>query len=458
MANKVKGKILIKGIIQCLSPIHVGSGKSKHSDSDIQFDTIGNPFIPATSFIGVLRHEFEELRSEFEKLEPEWEQKFKDFWGYTEKENSQQSAIFSSDLTFLADKPAEIFIRDGIRIDNKKGIAQEHSKFDFEVIERDSRFQFYIELTYHEKNEIFVKISARTIYDLLKKGHIQIGAKTNTGLGKISLLEDKTTVYVFDFSKKKDVFYWLTQNFSQENAISLKDLDLDLARPLSYSNGYFSIITRLKLKNSLIVRSYSREPEMPDTTQLKSKNDFVIPGSSLRGAIRSRAERIARTLDLKNVEQIITELFGNVDDKNRSKTATKGKIRIEEINLKENDFKAELQTRIKIDRFTGGVIEGALFDSMPIFAPSKENIVTIEIKIQNYKKREAGLLLLVLKDLCSGNLAIGGEKNVGRGVFEGISTEVSWDKEKIVLEKDISKLSSDKKRKLEDFVYALQEE
>lgn len=449
MATRIKGKILIKGIIKCLSPVHVGSGKSKHSDSDIQFDSTGKPLIPATSFIGILRHEI----GKFKFAEDEWKQSFDNFWGYTEKENSQQSAIFSSDLTFLADEPAEILIRDGIRINNEKGIVQEGGKFDFEVIERESCFQFYLELTYHEKNEIFVKTTSRTIYELLKNENIQIGAKTNSGLGKICLLEEQTTIYAFDFSKKKDVFNWLMQNFSQENVILLKEL----GQPLSFFNKYFSIVTKLKLKSSLIVRSYSHEPEMPDTTQLKSKNDWVIPGSSLKGAIRARTERIARTLELKNTDQIITELFGNVDDKNRAKTAKKGKVIIEEINLEESNFNAELQTRIKVDRFTGGVIEGGLFDSMPIFAPSKENIITVGIKVKNYKKHEAGLLLLVLKDLCSGNLAVGGEKNVGRGVFEGVSTEISWNNEKIILEKDLSKLSSDEKHKLQDFISVLQE-
>ncbi len=453
MPVRIKGKILIKGQIKCLSPVHVGSGKGKYSNSDIQLDAIGNPFIPSTSFIGVLRHAFEK----YIFIEPELKPSFKDFWGYAEKENSQQSAIFSSDLTFLADKSPEVFIRDGIRIDNEKGIVQEGGKFDFEVIERESCFQFYIELTYHEKNEIFVKATARTIYELLKNQYIQIGAKTNSGFGKICLLDQETTIYVFDFSKKMDVFYWLTQNFSQENVISLNAL----GQPFDFPNRYFSIITRLKLKNSLIIRSYSREPEMPDATQLKFKNDWVIPSSSLKGAIRARAERIANTLELKDAKKIIDELFGNVDDEHRAKDAKKGKIQIEEITLEEGIFQTELQARIKVDRFTGGVIEGGLFDSMPIFAPSEESkksIITLQIKVENYIKREAGLLLLVLKDLCSGNLAIGGEKNIGRGVFEGVDIEISWDNEKIILERDFSKLSSDKKQELQGFIDALLKE
>ena len=40
----------------------------------------------------------------------------------------------------------------------------------------------------------------------------------------------------------------------------------------------------------------------------------MIPGSSFRGAIRSRAERIAKTLDVYD-EDKFHELFGWVEDK-----------------------------------------------------------------------------------------------------------------------------------------------
>jgi len=45
---------------------------------------------------------------------------------------------------------------------------------------------------------------------------------------------------------------------------------------------------------------------------------------------------------------------------------------IEEVSPNEVNkerYKPELQSRVKIDRFTGGAMDGALFDSMPIYRP-----------------------------------------------------------------------------------------
>jgi len=441
--NRIKGKILWRGQIECLSPLHVGSGRDERSDLDILLDTGGHPFIPATSFIGILRHAVQERFPE--KFE-------KNFWGYTENDDGRQSALCCSDL-ILVDAPAtdDIVTRDGIRIDNTKGLVKKGGKFDFELLERGSRFRFNLEFTVREEDETVVKKTARTLYDLLAKERIHLGAKTNSGFGQVCLVEEETELYVFDFSKKPDVFNWLTQNFTQQKAISVTEL----GEPVSAKEKRFSITATLRLKNSLLVRSYARDPKMPDASQLESREDWVIPGSSLKGAIRARAERIVNTLELKNAEYIINELFGKVDDERRSKNARKGRVRVQEITLSPNDFPTELQTRIRVDRFTGGVIEGGLFDSMPIFAPKQDKAMTLHFDVRNYKEYEAGLLLLVLKDLWSGDLAVGGEKSIGRGVFQGERAVIVWDDEQIILEKDINNLSADAREKLQGFVKAL---
>jgi CRISPR/Cas system CSM-associated protein Csm3 (group 7 of RAMP superfamily) len=463
--NKIKGKIVLHGQIECLSPIHVGNGRDEHSDLDIIRDAEGKPIIPATGFIGILRHACEERFSEQFDLTS-----FINFWGYAKNQEGQQSALCCSDLTLVENASPDIATRDGICINNEKGIVKSGGKFDFELLEAGSRFDFKLEFTLREKDEAFVKQTARTIYDLLAEGRIRLGAKTNSGLGHIRLVENETKLYCFDFSQKADVRNWLTQNFSRQPTIAAAEF----GAPFSARERRFSITATLRLKNSLIVRSYSRKPEMSDTTQLMSGEDWVIPGSSLKGAIRARAERIANTmLDEKKAQEIVRELFGypkeefsknkkpqqeranNATDEPDLKDAKRGRVRVQEITLTPNDFPAELQTRIRVDRFTGGVIEGGLFDSMPIFAPKEDKTMTLRLEIDDYKEHEAGLLLLVLKDLWNGDLAIGGEKNIGRGVFEGVRAEIAWINEKIIIEKNIVALKESEKATLQRFVAAL---
>lgn len=176
----------------------------------------------------------------------------------------------------------------------------------------------------------------------------------------------------------------------------------------------------------------------------------VVTGSSLKGAIRSRIERILNTILDSDSNQYyklkytllgftkeefkedngklikINKIFGKSENR-------KGKLRVEEFPLK--NVHAEMQARIKIDRFTGGTIESALFDSMPVFSGANQENVEIDFMLdkQNFPDWEeaAGLLLLVLKDIWTGTLAIGGEKNVGRGRLKGIKAEINWNDAKV---------------------------
>lgn len=464
--NKIKGKIVLDGQIECLAPMHIGSGKAEHSDMDIIRDAEGKPLIPATGFVGVLRQVIkQQTNGEIANL-----REYRDFWGYAENTGGKQSALCCSDLTVVENNSSEVVIRDGIRIDNKTGIVESGGKFDFELLERTTertttRFHLKMEFTYREKDESFVRKCVATIYNFLETGRIHLGAKTNNGFGRIGLVAEATELYLFDFSSegsgprkakntaKGDVCNWLMQDFS-ENSISVQDL----GESFPLKSQRFSIKATLRLRNSLLVRAYIRDPKFSDASQLKSREDWVIPGSSLKGTIRARAERIVNTLELDNGEEMIAELFGTVDDKTRSKDVRKGRVRVREIILPKDSFQAEQQTRIRVDRFTGGVIEGGLFDSMPVFAPEEDKTLALLIEIDNYKNCDAGLLLLVLKDLWSGDLAVGGEKNIGRGTFQGVRAEIVWDGEEIVLEHDLSTLEEHKKKKLQSFVEAIFEE
>ncbi|RLC16533.1 MAG: hypothetical protein DRI57_11070 [Deltaproteobacteria bacterium] len=436
-------KIILKGQVKSLSPLHIGSGSDDNSDMDILRDENGIPFIPATAFVGILNHSLRLRKADEKKYQDE----LKRFWGFSEKKEGHQSMFRCSDLLLSKDSSPEIIIRDGVRIDNKTGRAKDKGKYDYEILERGTKFNLKAEFSYKASDKAFVEKMVATICAMLKTG-IQIGAKTNSGLGEIKLPEDQTKIYQFDFSDKKDVFYWLTERFYQKSPVFLTNLE----EPFETINNPFCITATLQLKNSLIVRSYSDDPKMPDATHTKSLEDWILSGTSLKGAIRARAERIVNTFGKKNTT-IIENLFGKVDDEKQDKNAKKGKIRVRETILPR--FVAELQTRIRIDRFSGGTIEGALFDTMPLFGNLGDKAVRIEMNVRDCEEWEAGLLLLVLKDLWSGDLPVGGEKNVGRGVFQGISAIIEWNDEQMVIGKDLSRVPDDNREKLQGYVDAL---
>ena len=50
----------------------------------------------------------------------------------------------------------------------------------------------------------------------------------------------------------------------------------------------------------------------------------------------------------------------------------------------------------------------------------------VHFEIINAKNFEVGLALFLLRDLWFGNVAIGGEKSIGRGTLQGISAKINF--------------------------------
>ncbi len=436
----IKGRLVLKGKISLKSPLLIGSGTSEVTDIDILTDAQGRPYIPATSFVGVLRSSIRPDGVNTDRL-----------WGYTTKTDSIQSNLRCDDLVTDENSECHIEIRDGIKIDPKTGLVKEGAKYDYEVVPKGIGFNLHMEAVYvNDEDKMTLLKMLKTIGHQLSRGAISVGAKTNSGLGRLRLREYK--IYDFDFSNKSDVLRWLREDYSTH-------LDGNSIEPFELRANDFTINMTLRLKTSLIVRSYSSSPDDPDTVHITSGKDYIIPGTSLKGVVRARAEKITKTM--KGNGELTDNLFGYVyddqkeaQDKGKQKGgAKKGRITIDEVTLA--NLALEMQTRIKIDRFTGGTIESALLETMPLFATNKdEQIKDVTIHIKQYNDYEAGLMLLVLKDLWTGDLAVGGDKSIGRGVFEGIMANITIGDETITIGKDLAKLSVKERQTLEALVKA----
>jgi len=409
------GKIIIKGKLNLESPLIIGSGINEFIDIEVLKDGKDMPYIPATSLVGVLKHYFEINISEKIGDDSSY------FWGMSEKINSDaQKSIQSAFICYdLYSTGAKIKIRDGVCINPENQTAKDEGKYDFEIVDKGAVFDVFLEVTLRKihNKDTFKRIIA-TIIEPLISSKIAIGAKTNSGFGKCIL--KNLEVIEFDFSKKDDVYRWLKKDFS--HGISY----LDPKQYVSYSKkiDVFSIEARFALVNSIIIRAYSEKPDLPDAVNITSNGEYVLPGTSLKGAIRNRALKILKTIKNDGVEQKINQLFG-IAGENEEREKIKSRVQVEERVIK--NTKPELQNRIKIDRFTGGTIKTALFNSMPLWSGNELNeSVIVNISIRDYQPWEAGLMLQVLKDMWCEDLAIGGEKNVGRGILKGISTLIRW--------------------------------
>jgi CRISPR/Cas system CSM-associated protein Csm3 (group 7 of RAMP superfamily) len=243
---------------------------------------------------------------------------------------------------------------------------------------------------------------------------------------------------------------------------------------------YFEMRACFALDSSMLIRSGSKLPNVnekgqPDTAHLRSKRNGnskpIVSGTSLAGVLRHRAVKICNTIKDSSGERFVERIFGvdmeklrerndkHKDEGEELEPPFASRLEVKETEIDESKTNSLVHTRVKIDRFTGGAFEGALFDAAPVFARSDEKAIEISLKLRKPNDAEIGLLLLLLKDLWTSDLPIGGESSIGRGRLRGISASLrqrknGTDEWGIEIDQALNVVESDRS-KLNDYVKTL---
>jgi CRISPR/Cas system CSM-associated protein Csm3 (group 7 of RAMP superfamily) len=442
--KRVEGKVVFKGIIENTSPMVIGTGEGEYSNLEVIKGYDGSPYIPASSLVGVMSHHFSSKRSGIGKL-PHLTSLTKEeedyFWGSMGVPGSDDSGIQSHLMLddLLPINTPKVVIRDGVAIDPAKGIAKDKAKYDYEIVEPGAAFSLSGEVTIREgfKREVILAIVKWLILELAN-GNISAGAMTTKGMGRIKLRD----FAVFGFQFPSDGQLWLEFIESRNNyqLIESQKMDIDKSNHEAVSKNDLVIEAEFTLKGSLIIGSYSSDPEKPDKSHIGSNGKPVLTGTSIKGAIRDRATKILNTLGVKGEEKL-KKTFGWAETDRESKEKYKSRLVVEESSLE--GVESHIQPRVKIDRFTGGTVGSALFDSEPVWHKSEN--AKIKLRINDCEEWEAGLILLVLKDLWTSDLPIGGEKNVGRGLLKGKQALIRFNGDEFMLKGEEELQMSDAK-------------
>ncbi len=396
---QIIGKILITGELVLKSPLLIGDGAGETADNFKDIHVLknqeGEPFIPGTSICGVLREEFKH----FEVLEK--------LFGDKDK---FQSAIQIEDVELTGGK---IIYRDGVKIDTFKGTGVEGAKYDYEAVERGASgdLRILINLRGCHAGENF-KGAVAEILGKLESG-IRLGALTAKGFG-LAAAENLDAEF-YDFRKKSDVIAWFTDKNVTEK--------IKPAKIISADSDTFIVDADFTFNSSFIVRNYEvdaadRENKI-SAVSMKSLADFVIPGTSLKGIFRHRADYIFQKLNLST--NFLNNLMGSAGDEK-----IKSRFIVAESYVENKNVVEFAHARNKIDRFTGGTLQGALFKTKPVYQKNFVPTLHVHFEIVDAKEFEAGLALFLLRDLWLGNVAIGGEKCIGRGTVTGISAKIKF--------------------------------
>ncbi len=422
----VVGKVVLEGSFELMSPLLIGDGDSnRENDKDIHVlrDKQGNPYIPGTSLIGVLR----------ERLHQQYPEYVAELFGNM---GEYQSAIQAEDTVF---QDASLTFRDGVAIDQYMNSAIDGAKYDYEAVERGAKAPFRLEVTLRgvhlENPGMWQQSSLRKemmdtllfLKERMEEG-IHVGAMTAKGFG---LLRAKECVMgLYDFAKQQDVKSWLLQKRPMAKEASIRLSKKSGLEP--YNPKTFSVEARFALCSSLLIRNYTTDAHgKAIAVMLKSGKDAVIPGTSLKGALRHRAAYILESMGRE--ADSLKSLMGTSEaasSDGEGEGRRKSRLRVDEIYISLQD-KAVTETehvRNRIDRFTGGTIDSALFTTKPLWQKDdKTAVIRMHFEILDASPEEAGLALFLLKDLWQGNLPLGGEIGAGRGTLKGLQAEIHYD-------------------------------
>lgn len=461
------GRILSRTFIDLdfflASPLCIAD-EDEQTDNDVMKNSRGEPFIPGASIAGALRAYLSS------KVSAEVANKL---FGSGEDQGTQ-SPLIVSDGTI---KDSIISIRDGVALDDTKQTI-ENAKFDLEIVEYGTEGNFSLELIIRDNHEFTLEEAQKWIAGLvvaLNNGDIQLGMKKNRGFGLLLVSELKMRHFSFENSNgdllKEQAEAYLQfledqamqiinlQDFfkqvepGEEQAaqklpidFTLNDLEkkeLEIWRKAfenansEFESIYEEITIPLKLEGGLSIRQYSAQPEAPDFQHIQSMGVSIVPGTSWTGALRHQMKKILQNLGLDSVksEKEMILIFGTISSKDKQGFTSPVRIsesRRNNASCDDNSDSSIISTRTKINRFTGGSQDQALFTERISVGGIYELVIRLhknydypadylqEFQISDPSdllKSHKGLFYLALKDLCNGFLMVGGQTAIGRGHF-----------------------------------------
>lgn len=443
MAREISHTLILEGELVADSPIHVGGADTGHSsDLPLAIDGQDRYYLPGTSTAGAIRA---------------WEMTVDDdaIWGHADKNDGQASFIIIDDAPAIDAPRAELW--HGVGIDRCTGGAANGIKFDRQILPQGTRFRFRLQREVSSAQDLpEARARMGRLLLALEKGQIPFGAAQTRGFGRMHL--ERATGSEHGWSKKEEILAWLRG--AQTDAIPQWRACAETSTHTETTQYHITIHWRPR--GPLMSKSAYDGMDvdmLPFVSRARNGNyALTLPGSSIKGALRSHAERIIRTVldndcnaqSKQHFEQtdvpLVRELFGAArtpdrkDDGARKTTppAARGLLAVEtcyaEISLPDSDLEkisvdfaawkpADTQVRklhkadhVAIDRWTGGASDGALYNAIEPDRGLEWEPIRLHIDLRRGERyAERALLWLVLCDLAAGRIPLGFGVNRGYG-------------------------------------------
>lgn len=440
-------RFLARIIIEAKTPLNIGSGnKGIKSDSLVLRDINDLPFIPGTTIAGLLRHtlgnDADKYMGSQEMGSPLifTEAKMLDSDGTVLDGIIPQEKLNSEFLANFRQLP----IRQHAKIGDR-GATVKGGKFDEEIVLKGVRFCFEMELLSDNDNDTKFK----DILNTLNSDTFRIGSGSRSGFGEIEVVGSQCQFKKINLENPEQKEWYLKKSSSLseiwQDAETIKQETVKTKNWTTYEiqlNPIDFMLFGSGFGNDKADMTFVRESFVDWGTtpaMVKDREQVIlIPASSVKGALSHRLAFHYNKLkkifadDLPEGKKIddfvgknneaVKAVFGSEGEKGlggKMQNKQRGNVLMSDI-IQEATASSKILNHVSIDRYSGGAIDGALFNEETLYAKGQSFNLKLIVNNDAFKDEDVKTAFEnTLRDLCSGMLPLGGGVNRGNGCFIG---------------------------------------
>lgn len=416
--------------LKTLTSLHVGTGEFKPMGAQegsndagryaaIVRDHQGLPYIPATTIKGVMRRLAEDYFADDAVIDA----LFGTIKGSKSGSGAMGKLLFRAGLC-RGDLPrtdAMPFAKEAVgkgayiaahtAIDGASGVAEDHKLFMQEMVPPGVGFAVSMTLLdfgHREEASLraLTELLAIAMRDGLSLGKSQADGQGQMAISEVSIKHLRLGPDGMLKEAKKDVVRAASTDVARLSAVQTHAFEFECAMPFAVVDSSVKGAGREQARKSGTVQVAAQKLRdgMP-----------LVHGSSIAGVLRARAVWLSRLMALNGKlppeSPVVEELFGT--------SAWKALVEIR--NLKVSEAREEKITSLRVDRFTGAPVFGALYTTAAFTGVRLSFTLTLKSRPPlEISEQAKALFARLVEDIRENGLQLGHGTNKGFGWFKSI--------------------------------------
>ncbi|ODA69277.1 RAMP superfamily CRISPR-associated protein [Streptomyces sp. AVP053U2] len=324
-------RLRVAGWLRTLSPLHVGAaGQDPNAPLAVAVDGRERLYVPGSSLAGALRSMMHNDPAAGDGPRDEAANRR---WGWAQEKGpggtvsrivvrdapvATGPGLDSDGLPAAPLDPARLEMRTSVGIDRRHGTAAQGFLFTRTVIPQGALLRLELDLHTHARRAEQDRAYLSRLLMLLADGQLRLGGAVTRGLGRTRLAAEHTHVHEEHFGSPQGLFAALHGDGARTSVEQWAQTHAPTAT--TSPRRQVAVQVRWRPAAPVMVRSGTdglTVDTLPLTTAVQDDAvTLVLPGTALKGALRSRAEHIERTA--RGTDAPAADTSGTGNDAERS--------------------------------------------------------------------------------------------------------------------------------------------